>query len=26
VFLKPGDKLVATVEKLGSLENACVTE
>ena len=26
VFLKPGDKLVATVEKLGSLENTCVAE
>ena len=26
VFLKPGDRLVATVEKLGSLENTCVAE
>jgi 2-keto-4-pentenoate hydratase/2-oxohepta-3-ene-1,7-dioic acid hydratase in catechol pathway len=26
VFLKPGDKVVATIERLGSLENACVAE
>jgi 2-keto-4-pentenoate hydratase/2-oxohepta-3-ene-1,7-dioic acid hydratase in catechol pathway len=26
VFLKPGDKLVAAVETLGSLENACVAD
>jgi 2-keto-4-pentenoate hydratase/2-oxohepta-3-ene-1,7-dioic acid hydratase in catechol pathway len=26
VYLKPGDKVVATIEKLGSLENTCVAE
>jgi 2-keto-4-pentenoate hydratase/2-oxohepta-3-ene-1,7-dioic acid hydratase in catechol pathway len=26
VFLKPGDKVTCVVEKLGSLENACVAE
>jgi len=26
VLLKPGDKVVATVERLGSLENVCVAE
>ena len=26
VFLKPGDKVVASVEQLGSLENVCVAE
>ncbi len=26
VLLKPGDKVVATVEHLGSLENACIAE
>ncbi len=26
VFLKPGDKIAATVERIGSLENTCVAE
>ncbi len=26
VYLKPGDKVVATIEKLGSLENTCIVE
>lgn len=26
VYLKPGDKVVATIEKLGSLENTCIAE